>query len=205
MKPSAYRGAAAVKDYLIEIRVKNGPMAHAMRAAGLETAAKLARAIGVDPGQVGDFLNLKHPPITKYGRWAAGVLKISEALRVLPEDLFPPQHLINPLKKNRGEIELSLEDMTNAGLLKGEQSPDARIEQREDRAVLLWAIAKLTPPERSIVDIRFGITREPMTLDAVGKEIGTSRSRVGQLERKALRRLKASMKRRRADLKSRDL
>ena len=87
----------------------------------------------------------------------------------------------------------------------GPQAPDARIEQQEERAVLLWAIAKLTPRERAVIDMRFGITREPMTFDAVGKEIGTSTSRVGQLEKKALRRLKASMKRRRADLKSRDL
>tara|TARA_R110000868_G_C10704844_1_gene749421 strand:+ start:61 stop:654 length:594 start_codon:yes stop_codon:yes gene_type:complete len=194
-----------VEDYLIEIRVKNGPMLAAMRAAGLETAAKLSRASDVGQNIIGKYLHLKLPPITKSGKWSRSALKLSETLGMLPEDLFPPQHLHDPLEKNRGEISMSLADMTDAGLLRCEQSPDARIDRQESRAVLMWAIAKLTPRERNVIDMRFGISRDPMTLDAAGERIGVTKERIRQLESKALRRLKASMKRRSADLKSRDL
>lgn len=52
-------------------------------------------------------------------------------------------------------------------------------------------VDRLAEKERSVVRLRFGLNgRSPMTLRAIGSELGISRERVRQLERRALLQLK---------------
>jgi RNA polymerase primary sigma factor len=51
------------------------------------------------------------------------------------------------------------------------------------------AIEKLPEHERKVVELRFGLDEEPMSLEAVGRELGIKGGRVRQLERQALEKL----------------
>jgi RNA polymerase primary sigma factor len=51
------------------------------------------------------------------------------------------------------------------------------------------ALRKLPERERRMVELRFGFDGEPVSLEAIGRELGISRERVRQLERDAFERL----------------
>lgn len=58
------------------------------------------------------------------------------------------------------------------------------------------AVAELPEREAEIIRRRFGLEAEPETLAAIGAGLGLSSSRVGQLERAALRKLRRTLTRR---------
>ena len=64
-----------------------------------------------------------------------------------------------------------------------------------EQAGLADEIEKLPEREAAIVRMRFalGSVEQPMTLRAIGRELGISRERVRQLEHKAIARLRSSM------------
>ena len=68
-----------------------------------------------------------------------------------------------------------------------------------DRVVILDSLKtelcklldKLTPREKQIIQMRFGLTGDaPCTLEAIGKQMGISRERVRQIEEKAKKKLR---------------
>jgi len=186
-----------MKDYLLQIKIKNGPMMSMIRANGMETAAELSRAAGISSSTIGLYLNLKKTPITLYGRWSDSVLKIAKCLKVPPEMLFPEQHLTKALKRNTIEGEVTLEEMgelvSTAGInyISEEIEKDAQDELHDKLEKYLGA---LPSRERKILEKRFGINQEGSeggkTYDQVAEDFSVTRERIRQIEKKALRRLR---------------
>ena len=181
-----------VKDYVIQFKVKNGPMLSIMRANGMETAADLYRASGVNQTAIGKYLNLLQSPWSERNNWSAAVLKIAKTLKVAPEMLFPEQHILKPLEKNRAEIEMDLEDMEQ---LTGEMSTDHLLGPTEDDQdtvdLLREKIRTITSREEECLVMRFGLDgNEPQSLKAIGDRFGVTQERIRQIEAKALRKLR---------------
>ena len=65
---------------------------------------------------------------------------------------------------------------------------DAAVDALRGMAVRT-ALDKLPERERRIVELRFGFDGEPLSLEAIGRELGVTRERIRQLEREALARL----------------
>jgi len=55
------------------------------------------------------------------------------------------------------------------------------------------ALDKLSERERRIVELRFGFDGEPLSLEAIGRELGLTRERIRQLEREAMERLEIEL------------
>jgi RNA polymerase primary sigma factor len=55
------------------------------------------------------------------------------------------------------------------------------------------ALASLPTRERAIVELRFGFQGEPLTLEAIGAELGLTRERVRQLVEQALKRIEQDL------------
>ena len=181
-----------VKDYVIQFKIKNGPMLSVMRANGMETAAALHRASGVSQSDIGRYLNLLKSPWTKSDRWSDSILKIAKALKVVPEMLFPEQHILKPLEKNKAEIEMDLEEMEQ---LTGEMSTDHLLGPTEDDQdtldLLREKIRTITSREEECLVMRFGLDgKAPATLRATADWFGLSPERIRQIEAKALRKLR---------------
>jgi RNA polymerase primary sigma factor len=60
-------------------------------------------------------------------------------------------------------------------------------------AAVRRALAGLTERERRIVELRFGFEGEPMSLEAIGRELSLTRERVRQIERTALAQLEGKL------------
>ena len=172
------------KDYTLQIRVKNGPLLRAMRAAGLSSAA-LARATGLNAQIISNFLCLRAAPQSKDGIWNKHVLKLSEFLHCLPEDLFPPQHIKEPLVKSTAEFECSIEEV---GQFIGSYEMPEIVDKR---VILDGVLGTLTPREDTILRLRFGMDEEePLSLAECSERIGRSIERIRQIEQNALRKLR---------------
>ena len=184
------------KDYVLQLRVKNGPMLRAMRLAGFETAAALSRACGATQSRIGEYLNLKRVPIHKQtGAWSRSIDLIATCLKALPEDLFPPQHIERALRTNKAEFEMSLDEIAAlpASLVPQieHHTPEDDVAKIELNMAILGAIETLSDRQASIIERVFGLCgREPQSITEIAEEDGLSRSRIDQIYGRALRNLR---------------
>jgi len=98
---------------------------------------------------------------------------------------------------NREPISLSVkvgdDDAELGDFIKIEDELDvsARVEQADLSNQIRSVLSTLSERERFIIECRYGlVSGQPMTLDSIGKELGITRERVRQIERKAEVKLK---------------
>jgi RNA polymerase primary sigma factor/RNA polymerase nonessential primary-like sigma factor len=71
-------------------------------------------------------------------------------------------------------------------------SPSSASEERRRSKYLEAWINELPSTERSVIEMRYGLnSREPRTLDSIGRQFGLTRERIRQLENQALRKLRS--------------
>lgn len=177
-----------MQDFVLDIRVKNGRLLSAMRSKGYSTAADLARACNIASSTVYAFLNLKEKPLTVRGDYKPSVVKISEELHTIPSLLFPEGFLDNTLKTNRIEKVLSSADMI--ALCSGEPNPQRILENRELKNELIKQISTLTKREQRILKARWGVGCEELMAEDLAREFGITKTRVHQIEHRALKKLR---------------
>ncbi|MCZ8147946.1 MAG: sigma factor-like helix-turn-helix DNA-binding protein [Roseomonas sp.] len=182
-------------DLLIIVSVKNNALLTAMREAGYEKPAALARDSGASLHRVYDYLNLKVAPIRKDGEWRSCALAISKVLRRLPEDLFPAQFLRRALETNKVTREVSAADLP---MLMGEATgsiaydPERAVAMSAAVDALDAALASLSPREQRILRMYFGLDGEaPRPLHEVGRSFNITVERVRQIVLRAQRLLAA--------------
>ena len=93
--------------------------------------------------------------------------------------------------------EIGLEQRIGMELYESKQLPQADHEliRRSFREEVERMLGSLTPRERVIVELRFGLGAEdPMTLEGVGKRLKLSRERVRQIEERAKQKLRIMAK-----------
>lgn len=168
-------------DYIVQFRVKNGPMLRALRASKYQTVADLSRDSGVSAQSIGRYLNLKAAPLREDGEYRNDILTIAAYLHCSPDDLFPVQHLRKGLATNAAEVEASIEDI--AGYLSRGADPQSIAEQREVGRVMAGVLATLPDRPRRAVEMRYGLNGNgEHSLDEVAKEIGgVTRERARQV------------------------
>lgn len=84
------------------------------------------------------------------------------------------------------------EDDTLKDVLHDERASHTEVldEGRRRECLLKW-LAELTPPERKVIESRFGLNGyEPKTLERIGRESGITRERVRQIESHAIEKLR---------------
>ncbi|PAV24530.1 hypothetical protein CF392_15770 [Tamilnaduibacter salinus] len=69
--------------------------------------------------------------------------------------------------------------------------PDALLEPRDQRRIVSDILSHLTVREQDVLSRRFGLNRpEPETLQIISDQLGLSRERIRQIEKRALERLR---------------
>ena len=178
-----------MKDYNIQLKVRNNLLLEKMRSLGHETAASLSRASGVSQTDIGAYLNLKKAPISIVGV-SPTALKLCDTLFCELEDIFPDQHLYIGLDNNKAEVTVSENEV--CGILGGAE-PDGLIESSEEKQALFAAIESLTGREKYVVEKRHGINDSGVgaTLVDIAKDMDISIGRVRQIEAKAIRKMRS--------------
>ena len=98
------------------------------------------------------------------------------------------QHLRDALKKNKGTFEADFDEVAALVDYRNQSNPLFLIEQKETSLVLAEAMRlRLTPREQRTLVLTYGLGRKPpQTVEQISKLLNVSTSRVGQLQKKAI-------------------
>jgi len=177
-----------MKDYRVEVKVKNNYLFRLMESYGLSSAAELSRASGVAQTAIGRILNLKAPALTKTGKSTATAQTLCDFFTCSVYDLFPPQHINDPLQFNSGAIEANMAELASNNLLAGGTDPLQIVSDGDAVDLVAAAVGKLTDRQQTVINARFGLDGEgAKTLAEVGELLGVNKERIRQIEAKALR------------------
>lgn len=178
-----------MKDYRIEIKVKNNLLWNAMQKRGIKNAAQLARATGLNPGTVGDYLNLTANVYAAKGTgYRPSFEKIFMFLEMLPGDIYPEDRMVEPLANNKRVIEANAAELLQLGSRESDPTEVIRLEQRA--GALHKLLDLLNEKEALVVRLRSGMDGDPHTLAEIAAVIGRSRERVRQIYARALRKMR---------------
>ena len=186
-----------MKDYRVEVKIKNNYLLTKMMENGVANVAQLAKLANANPSQIGDIANLKTSAYDKCGKVRPTVSKICEFLACCPDDIFPVQHLMTPLHSNRSVVEADQEDLIPGYLLEGTVDPLVQLAEEDSAKHVhkLMALTRLTARETKILTASFGLDGDaPKTYTAIGKELGITDGRVQQIANKILRKMRSCAK-----------
>lgn len=174
-------------DFAVKVTVRNARILRAMKAAGFNSNADLARFIGTEPGRVGELLNFKRKPIAN-GDWSTLAMDISSALRIEPEHLWP--HHMRDLLTARNSVEAEIDAEQLAQIA-------APTNMEIDKPLLTKLVAAITHPKRrAMIEARFGLTGEPeQTLEDIAKDFRVTRERIRQCELRSFREMREKARR----------
>ena len=178
-----------VKDYAVQIKVRNNRLLQRMRSAGHENVRQLSIASGIEATAIRRILNLERSGLTIHDTWRATVLDLATFLRCLPEDIIPPQHLRAPLRKNTAEITMTAEEAIAVMGVESVMTPEAIMLKEEAVDDLRAEMATLSPIQQLVLGRRFGLDGPEETLKEVGAFLKVGSERVRQIEAKALKKL----------------
>ena len=99
-----------MKDYHVTLTVKNNHLFNYMQIKGIDSVNELSRQTTVSDSTIRNYLNLQVAPMGTRG-WRATALTLADFFKCQPEDLFPPQHIHEPMEKNKASFEMSSQDV----------------------------------------------------------------------------------------------
>jgi RNA polymerase sigma factor (sigma-70 family) len=185
-----------MKDYRLEIKIKNNYLFTKMQEYGIKNAAQLAEAIGSNPTSISRYLNLLVPAYEKNGRLTKIAKKLCDFFSCSVEELFPAEHLENALDKNIVVTEKNKHELLPSRMLETNDPSIALMEEEVTQGVDYLVSKLLNDREQKVIALSFGLRdEEPRSLEAIGELLGVSRTRIGQIQKKALRKLGAPFNR----------
>lgn len=183
-----------MKEYRLEIKVRNNAVLKRMEELGYESVPVFCREHKLHYSDIINIISFKVPFYGKRGNITGTIIKLADALQVLPDYIYPPERRGEPLKNNKYIAEVEKADLMQISTsLRMDAMPVDDRKMLNDlaptiRNVMLEA---LTPREHRLIDKRFGLTSgTPETLDEMGDQLNVSRERIRQMEAKALRKMK---------------
>ena len=173
-----------MKDYRIEVRVKNNILYKLMKGKGIETVAELSRLCGVSLPLLYNYMNLKKIPYSnekqaKEGEFKNSVLILAEYFEVTPYEMFPIQHLDKPLLTNKAESEMSFEEITQY-ILPGEDKPlledglfepEQKVYENEKRDSVSKMLKTLTENEETALRMYYGLDGPEKSMAEIGEQM----------------------------------
>jgi len=174
--------------YRVEVRVRNGLLWKAIHAR-YKNVAQFCREHSLSQAQIGALLNLTISPLTAAMEWRKFAMDAADALGMLPDELWP-DHMRARLDRSFAALEMSAEDVQ---ALVDMSDPHEVLACKELRARIDEALEELLPNEQFILRLRFGLNafEEEHTLESIATEMGVTPERVRQVEKRALRKLRA--------------
>lgn len=183
-----------MKEYRLEIKVRNNAVLKRIEELGYESIPDFCRANNLNYGAINDIIAFKAPFYRKRGGINGLIVKLANVLQVLPDHIYPPERRGAPLERNKYISEVDKADLMQISTsLRKDALPVDDRKMLDDFASTIQRVMleALTPREQRLLDKRFGITSGvPQTLDEVGAELNVSRERVRQMEIKAIRKMK---------------
>ena len=177
-----------MKDYRIEVKIKNNLLWQAMQFKGIKNAAQLAKALDLTPSLIGRYLNLQESVYTKQGDYKQSFMKICDFFGMMPIELYPEERMNDPLLKNKAATEIGESELKQ--LIEKESDPLVLLHQERRSDAVHELLGMLRKKEADILAKSMGIGGGKCKMSEIAEEYGVSINRVCQIRDKAIRRLK---------------
>ena len=182
-----------MSDVRLQIKIKSSRIMRAMEVAGIYSVAELCRIMGMpnSQGPVGKLVNMKCSPLSKTGTWRTIALALATALHKEPDDLWPEYLRRVELKSNEVRVDMTMDEFQKLASNPNHLLRDMTVQE---------ALAQLPARERQVLELRFGLNGNgEHTMAEVAKLLTRQNGRkeplvpgrIGQIEAKALRRLRS--------------
>ena len=177
-----------MKDYRVELKVKNNLLASAMERKGIASAAELARQSGINQTYIGKYLNLQESIYDFRGEYRPQFMQLCEFFNLMPSELYPEAQMSEPLKSNKRVIEADASELTR--IESQACDPALLLEAETRREVADTLLGTLTPRSAKVVSMRHGLDGVEHTYQQIGDELGVGVERVRQIYGSALRKMR---------------
>ena len=168
------------QDYVVRITVRNARILSRMRECNVASAKQLADMAGLSYVSVVELIAMKRPAYSeRRDDYTDAAQRIAAVLRCDPDDLFTDAQRTMRLEKN--SMETFVDEPTMAML--ASPSTERQVWQRRELEHLMGTLGDR---EKRIVTARL----EERTYADIGQEEGVGGSRIQEIERKAIRKMK---------------
>ena len=183
-------------EYNVKVTVRNNLILQAIKNFGYTNLNNFAKASGIGVTGLYSLVNLMEPPIGVKGEFIKAAQDLMEVLGACPSELWTDEQLTLRLDSNRTERVMSKEALqitlqSNARSLIGLDYPEQKMAEEDMARVIKDKLDSLTPREAKILRLRFGLDGvKEHTCEEVGDLFRCTRTRINQLEQKALHKLR---------------
>jgi RNA polymerase sigma factor (sigma-70 family) len=189
-----------MEEYRVDLKVRNNLILSKIESMGYNSPHHFCKDIGLSYTRLLSFTNMQESIFDTRGKLKPFIEKLCDKLKCIPEEIFSAAQMEISLKTNKrtfqiqeAEMKFLMKQNDNQKLL------EELIEEDELKVFTEKALDTLTPKEKKVIQMRFGLGEyeKEYTLDQVGEALEnyygngtTSRERVRQIEAKALRKLR---------------
>jgi RNA polymerase sigma factor (sigma-70 family) len=172
-----------MKDYRVQVTVKNALLLSAIENAGYKSCHHFADMMGISYyGSLMPYVNLTRSPIGEDGLIRDCAWDLCDFLGASPSDLWSDNQL-TPLKTNRSSVDMNMNGIR--ALI--QDGPEKVTNQEQVKKIIGNALDSLTERQAMVIKKRFF---DELTLDEIAGELKLSRQRIRQIQGKAIRNLK---------------
>jgi len=154
----------------------------------------MAAAAGLAMSYYAELEKLQRSPLDKNGAWTDAAMALAIYFAVPPEHLFPPSTIevkqSTAVRKVDGQEARALVGMHQQRLLDAAADPEEAMDRVMMRREIEQHLHRLTERERFVLRRRF---TDDVDLKTVAEEMGVSQTRSGQIQAKALRKLRLAI------------
>lgn len=175
------------------LRFRNEDLTRRRLMAGFKTQKELAGFLGKHPTKISEWETFKNYPKNE-----KSIKALECALNCKICEIFPPEFIKAIDKKLGTPLEKVIDVKQLPGYTKGElllPSPEEAYELKEKADLVKEALKMLTERESDVLISRFGLFENEgrkETLEEIGYRYRLTRTRIQQIEAKAIRKIKSS-------------
>lgn len=174
-------------EYRINLSIKNNLILKKIEESGYLNVNAFCLAFNISASKIGEIINLKSSPFRSDGNWKKVILKVCEALRCSPEDLFTEIQMNNVLFENKKQIQINesymVEYMARIEKFESVGDPEISLISHEKNKFLDEAINSLSSRSGKVIKLRI----DGLSLRECGDVIGVTPERIRQIEAKSYR------------------
>lgn len=173
------------KDYRVTVRVRNNNILKLIEGKGI-SGTEVAKDIGMSYSTISRYIQLRESPIDAKGAVKLSAQRLCDYFGMLVEEVWSLEQL-TPIECNSREVEFSYQELTR---LESMSDPILSLENDQLKEQMDVSLDKLDPREAMVLRLRFGLEGDVHTTKEIGDMLGISSTRIGQIEAKALRKLR---------------
>lgn len=184
---------AGKKEYRIITRVKNNLLLSVIEKAGYRSITEFAKKADISVTALCDIISFRQSPLNKNGDWRPIIHSVCEVLNKMPSQLFTERQM--QIKGATAQIaEVSEAEAVWALEHSGDGDPQQLLETKELYTALRATLDMLTPMEKEVVVLYYGLDGLAHCLKEIAEKFDISKTRVQHIHDKALRKLKHPMR-----------